>query len=80
MVIVTGYVEGESYGLLGPQLAASIIQENTIYDCIVVTVTRDDDKNHPQEDPAGLLRQQTAGHWFFLPGRPNRPFLPCPRS
>jgi len=45
MVIVTGYVEDESYGLLGPQLAASIIQENTIHDCIVVTVTREDDKN-----------------------------------
>lgn len=45
MVIVTGYVRGESYGLLGPQLAASIIQDNTIYDCIVVTVTREDDKD-----------------------------------
>jgi hypothetical protein len=45
MVIVTGYVEDESYGLLGPQLAASIIQENTIRDCIVVTVTREDDRN-----------------------------------
>jgi hypothetical protein len=45
MVIVTGYVEGESYGLLGPQLAASIIRENTIHDCIVVTLTREDDKN-----------------------------------
>jgi len=45
MVIVTGYQEGETYGLLGPQLAASIIQEHTTYDCIVVTVTRMDDKD-----------------------------------
>jgi len=45
MVIVTGYVEGESYGLLGPQLAASIIQDNTTYDCAVVAVTREDDKH-----------------------------------
>jgi hypothetical protein len=45
MVILTGYVEGENYGLLGPQLAASIIQEKSNYDCIVVTVTREDDKN-----------------------------------
>jgi hypothetical protein len=45
MVIVTSYVQGESYGLLGPQLAASIIQENTIHDCIVVAITREDDKN-----------------------------------
>jgi hypothetical protein len=46
MVIVTGYVGGETYGLLGPQLAASIVQENTVYDCIVVTVTREDDKTN----------------------------------
>jgi len=45
MAILTGYVEGESYGLLGPQLAASIIQDNTTYDCAVVAVTREDDKN-----------------------------------
>ncbi len=45
MVIVTGYVEGETYGLLGPQLAASIIQENTIYDCIVITLSREYDKD-----------------------------------
>jgi hypothetical protein len=45
MVILTGYVEGETYGLLGPQLAASIIQANSIYDCIVVTLTREVDKN-----------------------------------
>lgn len=45
MAILTGYLEGESYGLLGPQLAASIIQDNTTYDCAVVAVTREDDKN-----------------------------------
>ena len=45
MVIVTGYVDGETYGLLGPQLAASIIQEHTSYDCIVVAVTRADDQD-----------------------------------
>jgi hypothetical protein len=45
MAIVTGYFEGESYGLLGPQLAASIIQENSNCDCIVITVTREDNKN-----------------------------------
>jgi hypothetical protein len=45
MVILTGYVEGETYGLLGPQLAASIIQENSIYDCLVVTLPREFDKN-----------------------------------
>jgi hypothetical protein len=45
MVLLTSYVQGESYGLLGPQLAASLIQENTVHDCIVVTVSREDDKS-----------------------------------
>ena len=66
MVIVTGYVEGESYGLLGPQLAASIIQGNAKFDCVVVAVTREDDKDCSQKDPARLFREQSAGHWFFV--------------
>jgi len=45
MVIISGYVDGESYGLLGPQMAATIIEENTQYDCIVIAVTREDDKS-----------------------------------
>ncbi len=38
-IIITGYFSNESYGLLGPQMAATIIEENTPYDCIVVAVT-----------------------------------------
>ena len=45
MAIIASYFEGETYGLLGPQMAATIIQENTPYDCIVIAVTRKDDKN-----------------------------------
>ena len=45
MVIIASYFEGETYGLLGPQMAATVIQENTPYECIVITVTREDDKN-----------------------------------
>lgn len=45
MVIVSSYFEGESYGLLGPQMAATIIGENTDYECIVIAITRDDDKS-----------------------------------
>lgn len=45
MAIISSYFEVESYGLLGPQMAATIIEENTTYDCIVITVTRDDDKS-----------------------------------
>ncbi len=44
MAIISSYFKGESYGLLGPQMAASVIEENTDYDCIIIAVTRDDDK------------------------------------
>ena len=44
MVIITSYFTDETYGMLGPQMAATIIQENTSYECIVLAVTRDDDK------------------------------------
>jgi hypothetical protein len=44
MAIITSYFTDETYGMLGPQMAATIIQENTSYECIVIAVTRDDDK------------------------------------
>ncbi len=43
MAIITSYVEGESYGMLGPQMAATVIQENTSYECQVIAVPRDFD-------------------------------------
>ena len=43
MAIIASYVAGESYGLLGPQMAATVIQENTSHDCIVIAVAREDD-------------------------------------
>jgi len=45
MAIISSYFKGESYGLLGPQMAATIIEQNTDYDCIVIAVTSDDDKS-----------------------------------
>ncbi len=36
--IICGYFSNESYGLLGPQMAATIIQENTSYNCKVIAV------------------------------------------
>jgi len=45
MAIITSYFSGETYGLLGPQMAATVIQKYTPYDCIVVTVAREDDKS-----------------------------------
>jgi len=44
MAIISSYFAGETYGLLGPQMAATVIQENTPYDCIVIAVAREDDK------------------------------------
>jgi len=46
MAIIASYFSGETYGLLGPQMAATVIQENTPYDCIVIAVAREDDKAH----------------------------------
>ncbi|MBN1625834.1 MAG: hypothetical protein JW944_04855 [Deltaproteobacteria bacterium] len=45
MAIIASYFENESYGLLGPQIAATIIEDNTDYECIVIAVTRNDDKS-----------------------------------
>jgi len=42
--VITSYFAGETYGLLGPQMAATVIRENTPYDCIVIAVSRNDDK------------------------------------
>ena len=44
MVIITSYFDGESYGLLGPQMAATIINQHSGFHCIVIAVTRSDDK------------------------------------
>ena len=44
MVIITSFFKDESYGLLGPQMAATIIEDHTPYECIVIAVTREYDK------------------------------------
>ena len=38
MIIIASYFDGETYGLLGPQMAATVIEENSSYKCIVVVV------------------------------------------
>ncbi|MCP3898498.1 MAG: hypothetical protein GY707_02045, partial [Desulfobacteraceae bacterium] len=43
-VIISGYFDNESYGLLGPQMAATIIQDHTSYDCIVIALPNNFDK------------------------------------
>ena len=42
LVILTGYVKDETYGLLGPQMAATIINAHSEFEAIVVGVTRQD--------------------------------------
>jgi len=54
-VIIASYFAGETYGLLGPQMAATVIRENTPFDCIVIAVTRDDDKS---------LLKKALSHYF----------------
>lgn len=46
MAIIASYFAGETYGLLGPQMAGTVIQENTAYDCIVIAVAREYDKHN----------------------------------
>lgn len=45
MAIITSYFAGETYGLLGPQMASTIIKKHTPYECIVIAVAKEDDKD-----------------------------------
>jgi hypothetical protein len=44
MAIIASFFKNETYGLLGPQMAATIINDNTPYTCIVIGVAREDDQ------------------------------------
>jgi hypothetical protein len=50
MVIIAGYIDDETYGLLGPQMAATIIQDHSDYECIVMAVTRQYDRESLKSD------------------------------
>ena len=58
MAIIASYFKDETYGLLGPQMAATIIQDHTPYACIVIAVTREDDKAILQEALADYFGAQ----------------------
>ena len=60
MAIIAGYFENENYGLLGPQMAATIIQDHTPFECIVIAVTREYDR--------AALKKTLAD--YFGPARP----------
>ena len=65
MAIIAGYFESENYGLLGPQMAATIIQDHTPYECIVFAVTREYDraalKKALAEDLDAVFGSRTLG-------------------
>jgi hypothetical protein len=57
MVILANYASTvEDYGLLGPQIAATIIQDNTDYECVVVAVGHEFDKESIKRNIMQLAR------------------------
>lgn len=73
MVILANYADTEQgYGLLGPQLAATIIQDNTGYDCPVVAVGHDFDRELIKKNVLALAggERPTVG-FSSLGGRPD---------
>jgi len=72
LVIITGYFTGESYGLLGPQMAATIINEYTDYEAVVVGITNEDDKNKLKTALNHYFKdQQKVVGFSTLGGRPD---------
>jgi len=55
MVIISGFINDETYGLLGPQMAATIIEDHTPYACIVIAVPREFDKAALKKSLAGYF-------------------------
>ena len=47
MAIIASHFAGETYGLLGPRMAATLLRENTPYDRIMIAAARGDDKEGP---------------------------------
>ncbi|MDJ0985970.1 MAG: hypothetical protein QNJ26_10520 [Desulfobacterales bacterium] len=45
VAIISSYFKGETYGLLGPQMAATIIEDHCNCECIVIAVSREADRS-----------------------------------
>jgi hypothetical protein len=73
MVILANYTgTEEGYGLLGPQMAATIIQNNTGYECVVVVVGHDSDKDLIKKNVIQLAGSERPIIGFSsLGGRPE---------
>jgi len=72
MVIVAGYFKGETYGLLGPQMAATVIEEHASCECLVLGITRE---NNPAAIKEALARyfgvERPVIGFSSLGGRPD---------
>ncbi len=58
MAIISSYFKDESYGVLGPQMAATVISERTDFDCVVIAVTRVDDKSLIKKALADYFKEE----------------------
>ena len=62
----------EGYGLLGPQMAATVIEDNTDYECVVVAVGHDSDKELIKKNVIQLVgRGRPIIGFSSLGGRPE---------
>ena len=73
MLILASYADTEEgYGLLGPQMAATIIQDNTGYECVVIAVGHDFDKELIKKNVIQLAGSERPIIGFSsLGGRPE---------
>lgn len=72
IVIVANYFKGETYGLLGPEMAATVIEEYASCECIVVGVTREDSPAAIKKALAGYFGVERPVIGFSsLGGRPD---------
>lgn len=72
MAIISGYFDDDSCGLLGPQLAATIIQEQTEYECIVIAVGRKESREEIKAVISNYFdRQRPVLGFSTLHGRPD---------
>ena len=70
MAVITSFFKGESYGLLGPQMAATIIEDRCACECIVIGVSREDDRALLKEALADYFgRQRPVIGFSALSGR-----------
>jgi hypothetical protein len=73
MVILANCADiDEGYGLLGPQMAATIIQDNTDYECVVVAIGHDFDKERIKKNVFQVFGSERSIIGFSsLGGRPE---------